>query len=192
MARAIPSSLVWFFVRPFARAVPSRRLNLAPQLFNMPKRTRTGTDTDTDTSEFPEASDGSYCETSKPRSKKTRQTRQNASKRARTQLEGDSQGVAPSTSTQATHPTSWHVVTGVDPIRESLLDWYGRKREARGMPWRKPFDESLDKDGRAQRAYEVRSRLDNPHSVRPADVPIGVGVRNHASADPGSDCDTVL
>ncbi|KAH0829201.1 DNA glycosylase [Lanmaoa asiatica] len=117
----------------------------------MPKRTHT-LDTDTDVSEFLEASDGSYCEAPKPRSEKTRRTRKVASKRARTSTR---EGVAPSTSSQAIHPMSWHVVSGVDPIRESLLHWYGKIHEVRGMPWRKTFDGSLDKDGRAQRAYEV-------------------------------------
>ncbi|KAF8551978.1 DNA glycosylase [Imleria badia] len=126
----------------------------------MPKRTRTNSDTDVS-----EASDGSYCEAPKPQSKKTRQTRKVASKQARADAKSKTDAVAvaqvqedvvaPSTRNQATHPTSWHVVTGVDPIRESLLDWYGRKHEVRGMPWRKPFDGSLDKIDRAQRAYEV-------------------------------------
>ncbi|KAG8221332.1 DNA glycosylase [Butyriboletus roseoflavus] len=124
----------------------------------MPKRTRTHTDTDTDVSEFLEASDGSYRETPKPRSKKTRQTRKVASKRVRTSTTTTvvaQEGVAPNASSRAIHPTSWHVVTGVDPIRESLLRWYGQVHEVREMPWRKTFDGSLDKDGRAQRAYEV-------------------------------------
>ncbi|KAN0081181.1 DNA glycosylase [Tylopilus felleus] len=128
----------------------------------MSKRPRNPTDTDTDVSECSEASDGSYCEAPKPRSKRTRQTRKVASKRARASAKtnvvesaAQSQGVGQSSSAQVTHPTSWHVVTGVDPIRESLLDWYGRTHKDRGMPWRKPFDGSLDKDSRGQRAYEV-------------------------------------
>lgn len=119
----------------------------------MPKRIRTHSDADTNVSEFLEASDGSYCEAPKPRNKKTRKV---ASKRVAAHA-----GVTPSTSTstssQAMHTTSWHVVTDVDPIRESLLHWYGQVHEIREMPWRKTFDGSLDKDGRAQRAYEVRS-----------------------------------
>ena len=127
----------------------------------MAKRTRTHTDTDTDVSEFMEASDGSCCEVSKQKSKKTRQTRKVAPKRARTSTKVNvavvtQEGVTPSTGSQAAHPISWHVVTGVDPIRESLLHWYGQIHEVRRMPWRKPFDGSLDKDDRAQRAYEVR------------------------------------
>jgi A/G-specific adenine glycosylase len=41
-------------------------------------------------------------------------------------------------------------------MRASLLEWYAGVHEVRGMPWRKPFDPSLDADARAQRAYEVR------------------------------------
>jgi A/G-specific adenine glycosylase len=132
----------------------------------MSKRTRVHTDTNADASEFLEAPDGSYCEALEPRSKKARQTRKVAPKRARASATAttvavvaqESPGVALPSKSNATHPTSWHFVTGVDPIRESLLDWYARTHEVRGMPWRKPFDGSLDKDGRAQRAYEVRSR----------------------------------
>ncbi|KAF8448666.1 DNA glycosylase [Boletus edulis BED1] len=128
----------------------------------MPKRKRTRTNTDTDISEFLEVSDGSYCEAPKPQSKKTRQARKVTSKRARPSATAmgtitiAQEGVEPSMSNpKATHPTSWHVVTGVEPIREALLHWYGQIREVRGMPWRKPFDGSLDAEGRAQRAYEV-------------------------------------
>ncbi|KAG9312054.1 DNA glycosylase [Chiua virens] len=120
----------------------------------MPKRTRTH-DTDTDSSEFFEASDASYCEEPKPRSKKTRQTRNSvASKRVRASIV---QSAASSTSSTSSpmHPASWHVVENVNPVWESLLDWYGQIHEVRGMPWRKTFDGSLDRDGRAQRAYEV-------------------------------------
>ncbi|KIK81555.1 hypothetical protein PAXRUDRAFT_155855 [Paxillus rubicundulus Ve08.2h10] len=53
------------------------------------------------------------------------------------------------------HPASWHVVKCVDAIRKSLLEWYDRIHKVRGMPWRKTYVPSLDKDDRAQRAYEV-------------------------------------
>ena len=126
----------------------------------MPKRTRADTDTDTDISEFLEASDASYSEAPKPQSKKTRQRRQVSSKRARASASRTTdvvtQGVAPSTRSHATHPTSWHIVVRVHPVRESLLHWYKQIHKVRGMPWRKTFDESLDKGARAQRAYEVR------------------------------------
>ena len=54
------------------------------------------------------------------------------------------------------HSTSRHLISSPGPMRASLLEWYAGVHEARGMPWRKPFDPSLDADARAQRAYEVR------------------------------------
>lgn len=53
------------------------------------------------------------------------------------------------------HPRSQHLISSPDLMRSSLLEWYSGVHEVRGMPWRKPFDPSLDADARAQRAYEV-------------------------------------
>ncbi|THH10699.1 hypothetical protein EW145_g1137 [Phellinidium pouzarii] len=53
------------------------------------------------------------------------------------------------------HPASIHVIANTKAIRSSLLDWYSGVHESRGMPWRKPFDATLDVQGRSQRAYEV-------------------------------------
>jgi hypothetical protein len=53
------------------------------------------------------------------------------------------------------HPRSLHSISSPDLMRASLLEWYSGVHEVRGMPWRKPFDPSLDADARAQRAYEV-------------------------------------
>lgn len=66
-----------------------------------------------------------------------------------------------STSTSDTYATpphspSRHLISSPEPMRASLLGWYAGVHEVRGMPWRKPFDPSLDADARAQRAYEVR------------------------------------
>lgn len=54
------------------------------------------------------------------------------------------------------HAVSTHVISTAVPIREALLTWYAGVHESRGMPWRKPYDEKLGPDERAQRAYEVR------------------------------------
>ena len=54
------------------------------------------------------------------------------------------------------HSSSRHSISSPRPMRASLLEWYAGVHEVRGMPWRKPFDPSLDADARAQRAYEVR------------------------------------
>jgi A/G-specific adenine glycosylase len=53
------------------------------------------------------------------------------------------------------HSQSRHLIASPDLMRPSLLKWYSGTHEVRGMPWRKPFDPSLDADARAQRAYEV-------------------------------------
>ncbi|KAH7926964.1 DNA glycosylase [Leucogyrophana mollusca] len=55
------------------------------------------------------------------------------------------------------HAVSLHSVNSenVGATRVALLQWYDRVHETRGMPWRKPFDATLDVEGRAQRAYEV-------------------------------------
>ncbi|KAI9508095.1 DNA glycosylase [Russula earlei] len=53
------------------------------------------------------------------------------------------------------HPPSRHSISSPALMRPALLEWYAGVHEARGMPWRKPFDPSLDADARAQRAYEV-------------------------------------
>ena len=70
------------------------------------------------------------------------------------------------------HSRSRHLIASPDLMRPSLLKWYSGTHETRGMPWRKPFDSSLDANARAQRAYEVRRRhfraeswLLNPLSV---------------------------
>ena len=53
------------------------------------------------------------------------------------------------------HSNAFHRVTDPAALRGPLLQWYDSVHQARGMPWRKPFDASLDAEGRAQRAYEV-------------------------------------
>ncbi|KAI6046406.1 DNA glycosylase [Pisolithus marmoratus] len=55
------------------------------------------------------------------------------------------------------HSTSTHVVAKSDigQVRKSLLEWYDKVHDVRGMPWRKRYDPSLGKEGSAQRAYEV-------------------------------------
>ncbi|KAI0688384.1 DNA glycosylase [Cytidiella melzeri] len=55
----------------------------------------------------------------------------------------------------SSHPTSIHVISDPAPLRESLLAWYAGVHEHRGMPWRRPYNAALDRDQRAQRAYEV-------------------------------------
>ncbi|KIJ65864.1 hypothetical protein HYDPIDRAFT_87439 [Hydnomerulius pinastri MD-312] len=128
----------------------------------MAKRKRTQPDSESEA--FAEdcsgqESDSSFVDVPKSRhaakkGKTTRQSRKVASKRA--QATSSNRNLeAVGASVTATHPTSWHTVKGVEAIRISLLEWYDRIHEVRGMPWRKTYDPSLGRDGRAQRAYEV-------------------------------------
>ncbi|THH30990.1 hypothetical protein EUX98_g3175 [Antrodiella citrinella] len=53
------------------------------------------------------------------------------------------------------HAASMHTVTHAKDTRKALLAWYDTIHEVRGMPWRKPFNDSWNEEERAQRAYEV-------------------------------------
>lgn len=56
----------------------------------------------------------------------------------------------------SSHPKSAHTILAPGSARTSLLEWYKTVHDARGMPWRKPYDPTLGPNERAQRAYEVR------------------------------------
>jgi A/G-specific adenine glycosylase len=70
-----------------------------------------------------------------------------------------SEGATTSETYATPHSPSLHLISSPDLMRPSLLDWYSGVHDARGMPWRKPFDPTLDSDARAQRAYEVRREI---------------------------------
>ncbi|KAF9266069.1 DNA glycosylase [Marasmius fiardii PR-910] len=53
------------------------------------------------------------------------------------------------------HSKSTHTLSEIPHIQDELLNWFATVRDARGMPWRKPYDPHLDAGERAQRAYEV-------------------------------------
>lgn len=53
------------------------------------------------------------------------------------------------------HRRSLHVLEKPAEIRAALLQWYSGVHAVRGMPWRKPYDQTLSPDARSQRAYEV-------------------------------------
>lgn len=55
----------------------------------------------------------------------------------------------------AHHSGGNHIIKDPASIRVALLQWYSGVHAARGMPWRKPYDDTLSKQERAQRAYEV-------------------------------------
>nr|KIR50140.1 A/G-specific adenine glycosylase [Cryptococcus bacillisporus CA1280] len=53
------------------------------------------------------------------------------------------------------HGMEYHSVDKIVDGKESLLSWFERVREKRGMPWRKKYDPSLSIEEKGQRAYEV-------------------------------------
>ncbi len=102
---------------------------------------------------------------------------------------------SPETLQTRPHPISLHVISNAAPLREVLLHWYGGVHESRGMPWRKPYVHSWDVEQKAQRAYEVCLSIQTSVLNFGADVqcvPLGMGVRDHATANPGSHRDTIL
>jgi hypothetical protein len=64
------------------------------------------------------------------------------------------------------------------------------------MPWRKPFDPSLDADARAQRAYEVSRRRQHHNQDLGYSNPVfcaeGLDFGDYASADASRNCDPLL
>lgn len=91
------------------------------------------------------------------------------------------------------HSRSQHLISSPDLMRPSLLEWYSGVHEVRGMPWRKPFDPSLDADARGQRAYEVSRQQRQPELVTQSNVCAqGMDLGDHASADASRNCDSIL
>ena len=91
------------------------------------------------------------------------------------------------------HTVSIHLINAPGPLRVALLKWYAGVHETRGMPWRKQYDPLLGRDGRAQRAYEVRTCIIRClHHACVYLCVAGLDIRNNAATDPSCDCDTVL
>ncbi|KAE8537690.1 hypothetical protein D1P53_005746 [Cryptococcus gattii VGV] len=53
------------------------------------------------------------------------------------------------------HGMEYHSVDKIIDGKESLLSWFERVREKRGMPWRKKYDPFLSIEEKGQRAYEI-------------------------------------
>ncbi|KAI9432972.1 DNA glycosylase [Lactarius indigo] len=96
--------------------------------------------------DFSEDSSSSEFEPTLPSNKRSRRARPLAARKAQTEV---------LETYDTPHSLSGHSISSPDLIRPPLLEWYSRVHATRGMPWRKPFDPSLDADARAQRAYEV-------------------------------------
>ena len=98
-------------------------------------------------------SDASFTLSSKKRATKSATTRKRQpKKKAKSELPD-----MPAALLEAVekHPVSRHIIANAAPLRSALLEWYSGVHEARGMPWRKPYDPTLGPEERAQRAYEV-------------------------------------
>ena len=90
-----------------------------------------------------------------------------------------------------THSVSLHRLERVNELQKDLLDWFDGVHDKRGMPWRKRYDPTLGPDERAQRAYEV-AKVNSNECRSLNHYPIGLGLRDNASADPSSDRHSVL
>jgi len=125
----------------------------------MPKRQRAGVDSDSDAFSESLSQDSDFSIFKVPKLKKASRTRKNTRTTRQIALKGSINEATPSGSaTTPSHSASIHVVTTsrIDEIRESLLEWYNKVHDVRGMPWRKRYDPLLGREGRAQRAYEAR------------------------------------
>ncbi|KAJ7096736.1 DNA glycosylase [Mycena belliarum] len=109
---------------------------------------------------FSDSDDGSYASKEpKPRVKATTRCR-TTNKRTKRDLgtvNDDSSATQPRPLAVSSHAKAIHAIRaeGVAPIRAALLKWYSTVHASRNMPWRKPFDLTLNREERAQRAYEV-------------------------------------
>ncbi|KAL4071255.1 DNA glycosylase [Scleroderma yunnanense] len=124
----------------------------------MPKRRYVSASSDSDafSDRVSQESDFSISEVQK--SKRTSKTRKNTQRTRQNALKGSTnESTRPGSAATPSHPASIHVVTAskVDEVRESLLEWYDKVHDVRGMPWRKRYNPSLGQEGQAQRAYEV-------------------------------------
>lgn len=117
----------------------------------MAKRTRVDDDEESDY-EGEYQSDVSFTLPSKRRRAKSTTARKQQPKKKAKALAGAAVELAGDTEK---HPVSKHVISNAAPLHSALLEWYGGVHEARGMPWRKPYDPTFGPEERAQRAYEV-------------------------------------
>ncbi|KAI5986914.1 DNA glycosylase [Pisolithus albus] len=120
----------------------------------MPKRRRSSAISDSDSfseSSSEKDSDPSVSDAVPTRRKVANKTRKTRTFRLPKAVESAMSSTAP------LHSMSIHVVASseIDQVRKSLLAWYDKVHDVRGMPWRKRYDPSLGREARAQRAYEV-------------------------------------
>ncbi len=126
----------------------------------MPKelRSKRRIDSDEDFNELTDQSDVSF--TPMTTKKRTKSSKDTSSKRRRTSKSKEPPKTGTSlrdeiATSSKPHAMSDHVITDASPLQKALLAWYAGVHEARGMPWRKPYNPAFTLDQRAQRAYEV-------------------------------------
>ncbi|KAJ7207083.1 DNA glycosylase [Mycena pura] len=98
-------------------------------------------------------SDYQFYASSEPKTRKKRSSsRPHSDKKTRHKLDA-SEDLSPT----PPHTKNTHTIktTDITAIRSALLQWYSTVHDSRNMPWRKRYDPTLGREGRAQRAYEV-------------------------------------
>ena len=100
-------------------------------------------------------SDYQFYAPSEPKTRKKRSSsRPHSDKKTRHKLDA-SEDLSPT----PPHTKNTHTIktTDITAIRSALLQWYSTVHDSRNMPWRKRYDPTLGREGRAQRAYEAKS-----------------------------------
>ncbi|KAJ7487767.1 DNA glycosylase [Mycena latifolia] len=123
----------------------------------MGKRKLSSSTADESETNLSDSDDQSYVSSGpKTRRKNTsiRQPVKKRTKRASDVVNDESGSTQPIPSSHAKSIHAIHALN-VAPIRSSLLQWYSTVHSSRNMPWRKQYDPTLDREARAQRAYEV-------------------------------------
>lgn len=99
------------------------------------------------------ASDVSFTELPKKKRKPAKAPTKKAARKRETQAEMPMESGEFGSATP--HKKSLHVLESGEEICDALLGWYAGVHTLRAMPWRKPYNPDLNKEERAQRAYEV-------------------------------------
>ncbi|KAJ7695449.1 DNA glycosylase [Mycena rosella] len=104
-----------------------------------------------------DSEDQSYASSGPTTRRKNTSSRPPAKKRTKHELDAINADESSGTPPTSSHAKSIHTIRAeeVAPIRAALLQWYATVHTSRNMPWRKQYDPTLDREKRAQRAYEV-------------------------------------
>jgi A/G-specific adenine glycosylase len=131
----------------------------------MPKR-RTSKDDDGD---FSAEDAGSGSDSYAPDTRKPKKQRKTASgdKSALRRGATSSTSADSAPSTAVKHDVSRHSLNEeeAEGAATDLLNWFAGVHEARGMPWRKPFNPKWTVEERGQRAYEASVLSDSCYNI---------------------------